>query len=724
MKTLFLDIFILLASMSTLGAAPTFSIDGRPITGSFAVRWELDELRAALDIGVNLVFCYERVPGSQLLDPSSETGGLLLERKAKVMANICWLPCGAPLKADIDAAATEIELTKPLSFDEPRTLWIGEEAVRVQRGDKHRLVGCERGWAGTAATAHPKGEHLLHDDLARREVLRIKDSPNLWGYWVIDDKRGNQRGALRALYRIIKELDVDADGKPTDHVVVAGMSNVDALENFGPGVCDMAGIYIYPANRGAYRVDLAANELSAMLGIMNERSPETPFMGIFQAFTGPTWYPKPTPLQLRKQVTDFAHFGAGALMAYSWRMIGETRTLRNLPDLRDEYAAIIGDLRDGRLRLDQPRPSYPARAVAAVRPDGGTLTPLIVFGARTPELKPNPRLTTTYGPGPDGTQCLHLTFDEYLPGRPQWPSVRIDRGHMEADVDWAGAGWLVARVHNYLVSESEVGLSLRDSRGEPWWARYCPLPVGRTSEALVPLSEVRRVLAMSEFTSVSLLMRRPPVATHMAVEGLYLAPPSFELAAGASVAAGASATAPVVDGDASDACWAAAAPVALEDEVLDSPPLRPCSARVVSTPGSFGVLFESLLAQQPLVAPEDEARKLWRCSGDTVELVIAALDSPAHVRCVVGAGGELLTSAYDAAGRVLPPPAARHAATVRDDVWTVELSVGREGLGRGPVGVCFQRHDVQIQHLTWPKSPGTPLGVEAIGRLSERTPVR
>ena len=47
-----------------------------------------------------------------------------------------------------------------------------------------------------------------------------------------------------------------------------------------------------------------------MLPVMEERSPGIPFMGIFQAFTGPRYCPKPTALQMRKQIYDFAHFGA------------------------------------------------------------------------------------------------------------------------------------------------------------------------------------------------------------------------------------------------------------------------------------------------------------------------------------------------------------------------------------------------------------------------------
>ena len=704
------------STVTTAASVPRFTIDGHPITGSFAVRWEPDELRHALDTDVNLFFCYERRARNKLLDLRSEMGALIHERKAKVMANICFLVCSGPLAKDLDATATEIEVARPLKFAEPRVLWVGEEAVLVQRGEGAKLVGCQRGHKGTSATAHPKGEYLMHDALARREIKRVKGSPNLWGYWVIDDKRGNQRGALRALYRLIKELDVDSRGRPYNHVVVAGMANEDALANFDQGVCDMAGVYIYPAHRGVYRPDLAAQRLSNMLPVMRERSPETAFMGIFQAFTGPKWSPKPTRLQVRKQVTDFAHFGASALMVYSWRMVGDTKTLRNMPDLREEYGQIIRDVRSGDIQLDQPRPNYPARQFGEA--DLSALAPLLTFDTIAPDLEPNPRMTAGYAPGPNGKRWLHLNFKEYVLGKAQWPGVRIGRAHMVEDADYAGAGWVVAKVHNYLALDSEVGLSFRDSRGEPWWARYYPLPPGQTTSVCVPLAAVRRVIAFSDLMGMTALMRRPPEPTHMALEGLYLAPPSFSLTEAELTAAIAEAG-PTIDGDASDPGWAAAQPAALRDEILDLPPSRPCAARVVCHGSRIALLFRSQLRGRPLIVSEGEETTLWRCLDDTVEVTVIAASGPAHVRFVTNSAGSHVATAYDAKGQPTEPPAIEHASRVQADEWVVEIAIDVASLGRkGPWRLGLRRHDVQVQHLTWPKSPATPIGIEPVGKLS------
>jgi len=701
----------------TAVAGSKFTINGQPITGSFAVRWEPDELRQALDTGVNLFFCYERRAAYQLLDPSTEMGALIQERKARVMANICYLVCAGPLASDIDAEATEIEVARPLKFAEPRVEWIGEEAVLIERGEGRRLVGCQRGHYGTKATAHPEGEYLMHDALARREILRVKDSPNLWGYWVIDDKRGNQRGALRALYRLIKELDVDSRGRPKNHVVVAGMANANALANFDAGVCDMVGIYIYPAHRGGYRASLTASELSSMLPIMRERSPDTPFMGIFQAFTNEKWYPKPTRLQVRKQVMDFAHFGASALMVYSWRMVKDTKTLRNLPDLREEYRQIIKDLCAGHIELDQPRPDYPAQQWG--RADLSHLTPLLTFDTTAMKPKSRSRLRAEYAPGPDGGRWLHLNFEKYVVGRPQWPGVRIDRAHMAEDVDWAGAGWVVAKVHNYQPSDSEVGITLRDSRGEPWWAHYFPLAPAKTTSVCVPLTAVRRCVAFADVRNMTFLMRRPPEDTHLAVQGLYMAPPSFSLVAGHELRAFATKASPSIDGDPSDRCWTAAEPVGLQDEILSLPPLRRCSVRSVFRDGRVAFLCQSQLDGCPLIVSEGERQKLWRCLDDTIEIVMAAASGPAYVRFIANAAGSHVVSTYDSTGKPADAPRIKHASRVHADTWVVEVAIELAPLGpRGPWRLGLRRHDVQTQHLTWPRSPSVPVGVEPVGKFT------
>ena len=72
----------------------------------------------------------------------------------------------SPLTADIDAAATEIPVASPEYFaqqdrNELHTVVIGKELVRyraVSTGAPWKLLDCQRGVFGTAASAHSKGD--------------------------------------------------------------------------------------------------------------------------------------------------------------------------------------------------------------------------------------------------------------------------------------------------------------------------------------------------------------------------------------------------------------------------------------------------------------------------------------------------------------------------------------------------------------------------------------
>jgi len=232
------------------------------------------------------------------------------------------------------------------------------------------------------------------------------------------------------------------------------------------------------------------------------------------------------------------------------------------------------------------------------------------------------------------------------------------------------------------------------------------------------LAAVRRVIAFSNLTNMTALMRRPPEPTHLALKGLYLAPPSFALTQAELVAAIADA-APTIDGDGSEPCWAAAQSAVLRDEILDPPPARPCSARAVLRDGRIAILFQNQLRGRPLIVSAGEQAKLWRCLDDTVEIILAAASGPAHVQFVANSAGSRVTAAYDAKGQPTASPAIEHASKARGDEWVVEVAIGIASLGRrGPWRLGLRRHDVQVQHLTWPKSSAAPIGVEPVGRLT------
>ena len=696
---------------------PKFAIRDEPIMGSFAVTWEPGDVRQALDTGINLFFCYDRRAGGRLLDPENEMGAMIRQAGAKVMYNLCFAG-GFYLAEDVSPDATEIQLAQVVSMRDPGVFWIGDEAVRYEKCVKGRLIGCKRGWQNTKPAPHPRGEYVIREAILRKALLAVKDSPNLWGFWIMDDRKGNQRNALRNMYRLIKKWDVDENGKPNSHVVVAGMSNTRALTNFDAGVCDMIGVYIYPGHRCVYKTWETADELTRMLPIVEERSPGTPFMGIYQAFTGPRYNPKPSALQLRKQILDFAHFGASAYMAYSWRMIpdktsGKERgTLRNLPDLREEVKRVVQDLRTGAIPVGRPRPDVTERKLGT--PDLTTLTPLLVCADLDKAPQARPGVTDELASGPDGSRWLHMRFDQYKKGGSEWPSIRLGKELLRNPGNVPTAGWLVADVHNYEKADSEIGFTLRDSRQKPWWSQYFPLPANTTTKLYAPLSEMRGIFDVSDLSLITVLKRRPPVPTHLALRGLYLAPLQTASVPGAQWPCVTGS--PTIDGNPDDPCWEKAKPVTLQDSRLSLPPIRPVSVRIAAHNGMLSLRVTSDVSGDPPRCSQDQTSTHWTVTDDTVEVLLTARDGRSHSRSLHDARGRM--QCYTK-GPDRPGEKTRAASTVRDGQWQLEIAIDTRpfaSAGR-EFGLSVRRHDMQTGTLIWPKDLTVPIGVEAVGKL-------
>ncbi len=74
-------------------------------------------------------------------------------------------------------------------------------------------------------------------------MAKVRDAPNLGGYYVLDDSPGDAISALRGIYKVVQEV----DGNP-EHLVYAGYGSAGSLLNFGPDVCDVMVIYWYPVS--------------------------------------------------------------------------------------------------------------------------------------------------------------------------------------------------------------------------------------------------------------------------------------------------------------------------------------------------------------------------------------------------------------------------------------------------------------------------------------------
>ncbi len=391
---------------------PAFPIDGKPVLGSYVVD-TVEMLEQARNIGINMV-----MGGHEELDPSTPKGRFCQENGIKIAHHMTrFIYHGVRLGDEITAEQTEIPLVLKAAAPslESHVIALDDELIRYDEVADGRLVGCERGWGGTTAAWHREDTILFWPEECAREVDEVKDSPNLYGWYVLDDSPGDARSALRAMYRTIREHDTDMS-----HPVCAGYGDAGSVLNFGPGICDVMVIYWYPAEPTRYMRESTSEEVQWILAKARERVPGVPFMGIFQSFDGTeagTGQGVPTGDQLREQLEDFVREGASGLIAF----LGHHDTLpgwADIPDLGQAVSEAYSEiLETGGLVV---RPETPRMAERRTQPTGHWSTPNHVPGyvpawrVAAPFPVPNERrLAATFPPdegvdldavyvGPDG----------------------------------------------------------------------------------------------------------------------------------------------------------------------------------------------------------------------------------------------------------------------------------------------------------------------------------
>ena len=251
-----------------------YTVNGEPVFGTNFKTKTLDDLRIAHEAGIHVV-----TGGKKLLDVESEMGRYCLEHGIKVIGYLTRHTIGRPwLRQNIGAVETEIPIITRRLPRGPAVVQIDDELIRYEDATSSALLGCERGVGGTQASKHEAPAFLFWPQEAAAEVAAVKDSPNLWGYWVLGDSRGYLRSSLRALYRIVKELD------DHDHPVCAGFPGTQHLRNFGPQMCDVMILYYYPFAREGYRREHTTRSTQWITTGAREQVPGIPFIGINQGF--------------------------------------------------------------------------------------------------------------------------------------------------------------------------------------------------------------------------------------------------------------------------------------------------------------------------------------------------------------------------------------------------------------------------------------------------------
>ena len=349
-----------------------YNVDGHPILSSYVCS-SVEDLALGKRIGLNLI-----LGDHEHLDPTTPEGEYCARNGIKVVYHLTRHLYGMPR---LGQAITAEQTTVPLSTIEGRALkapgviQIEDELIRFEQYTPGALLECRRGYQGTTPAAHHEGIILFEPERCADDVAEVKDSPNLWGYYVLDDSPGDALSALRGMYKVIERV----DGGSNHHPVLAGYGSAGSLTNFAPGVCDMMMIYWYPQSDRTYYRYMISHEVQWMLTTARARVPGIPFLGVYQTFWGSGAGERPpTPEMIREQTEDFVREGACGLLAFAGHLgdpsVGWTGSESMQQAMKSVHEEILAT---GGLRV-APQPERMARE--RIQPVGAWDTPLRIPG--------------------------------------------------------------------------------------------------------------------------------------------------------------------------------------------------------------------------------------------------------------------------------------------------------------------------------------------------------
>ncbi len=529
-----LCIFALSIVPTLASAAPKdMKVYGRPPVGAFGVGG-LDHIEAAAKLNMTLIFSYSSGIAKKQLDLNSPEGRAVAKHKMQVMYPLCGRFSEVrlageigPTDATIAVVAHDADSVK--SFPESGYLMVEGERIEYASRNVEGFHGCRRGAGGTKAAPHGAGLLLCNSEALRKEIMVVKDSPNLWGYWLVDDNRPREIDSLREMSRIIRLADVDAKGRRAKHIIVMGIGGVSAMTNFDAGICDALGVYPYPYHYG--KLDAKTrNQMRYIMTLARSLQPDIGLIGIYQAFAvssaPPQWKDMPAPEQVREDMLSFYDWGADGVTAfiYHWSSKdGVQQGLDAFPEVRDMIGRVNKEILDGKIKRTVPpvgtrkwmsilsgpdaQPSTNAKSVCNLtdpkklaglmkgRPNYISAEPFSAEGRSYP-LKVNFPASSRSDPKSD-----------------RWPSARFTGKHM-TETDWSQAAALEQPIYNSGDRTIEVFVSLADA-GNVWWQRTVTLPPRVPMLLRVPIDEARLSLDPSRIDRWMIWEADPPEAVEL-----------------------------------------------------------------------------------------------------------------------------------------------------------------------------------------------------------------
>ena len=490
-------------------ARKDMTVYGRPPVGAFGVN-TIEHIEGAAKLGMTLVYSYSASSAKKQLDATDPAGQAVLAHKMQVMYPLCGRFTQARLGRDIGPADTTIPVTaeSPTSvtaFPASGYLVIEGERIEYAARTPEGFSGCRRGAGGTKAAGHGAGLLLCNSEGLRQDILSVKDSPSLWGYWLVDDNRPQELDSLREMSRVIHLTDRDAQGRPNHHIIVIGIGASSAMVNFAPGIGDALGVYPYPYHKGVLN-QTTRNQMRFIMTRARSLQPDIGLIGIYQAFAygeSPNWKEMPTPEQVREDMLSFYDWGADGVMAFIYHWEGKSKEPQGLdafPAVSEMISRTDQEILAGKIKRTVPPvpkvqwftvltgaaakltpggvPAYdlddPAKlaALAKTRPDRLTAEPFTADGRSYP---------------------LKVDFPAWVQADPKsdrWPIAQITDGLL-ATTDWSKVRTLEQPVYNPSSHAITVRVSLEDA-AKGWWERSdVEIPPQAPVVLRVPMDEAR-----------------------------------------------------------------------------------------------------------------------------------------------------------------------------------------------------------------------------------------
>lgn len=502
------------------------SVNGRPPLGAFGVD-TLEHIQACGKLGMNLICSYDVAAAKQQLDVNTPMGKALAEQKMKVLYTLAGRFTKVRLAKDLTPKDTTVpaigeEPASMEAFPQSGTLAIEGERITYSARTPESFTGCKRGVEGTKPGSHGAGILLCNSEELKKEVLAVKDSPNLWGYYLVDDARVNEGDSLREMSRVIRLHDRSKDGKPYNHVLVMGVGGISAMANFDKGVCDTIGIYLYPYRKGKLDQNIR-KQMTYIVNRAKSLQPDIGLIGIFQAFRddSPDWREMPSPDQVKEDLLSFFSQGASGAIGFIYHpkeAKGDPKGFESSPEICGVLTETYKEIREGKVQPTEPPVQktewFQTLVGRAAKPSKGIAAFDFEDEYKCEQLcnaHPPGRIVVEAQEAGGQLYSAQLAVSKYIKGdlkTQRFPGVIFDADFLTL-TNWSKFRYLEQPIFNPQDHTIPLMAWLADREGGGWYRYTIPVPPKTPVLLRLPLEEAKMVANLAKVRHWELWFTEP-----------------------------------------------------------------------------------------------------------------------------------------------------------------------------------------------------------------------